>query len=358
MKKKIVILILIMLLISLFSVLFYNISKTNGNLNPPPPLSSGLRVYVSSPLFNMSDLFYSIGINGLQSTTAGSIASDNIQSSDMGYLGQILSTNMGIPLGGVAEAIAKRGWESYIPARDGFNLVLFAGSTATYWNNYISAVGTPEYKKLKSYGLVEADQELIGTYLLMAVYSFDMYNLTERCNCFLFNSGGITMDAGSVVELGIANARGLPVTIHAPEDVTLFAGGIVNPMVAGCSGYNLTTTTWKFYDINLALDDLENKCQQQLASGKEEWTRNNSFPKRVEFWATLGRRVWNLRFKGSNGLVTDESGATMTKESLTDIYFSNFKSPSGAGYLGAIICGIVKQILVEFNIDPIKPPIK
>ena len=99
--------------------------KITAIASPPPDLTKKVRVYVSAPLFQMSDLFYAVGISGLTNTEPGGVTSDNVQMDDIDALADIYSSTMGIPKGGIAQALAENGLESYIPARDGFNMAIY-----------------------------------------------------------------------------------------------------------------------------------------------------------------------------------------------------------------------------------------
>ena len=322
--------------------------------SPPPLITQKVRIYVSSPLFKMSDLFYGVGINGLLSTEPGGVTSDNIDFDEVEDLAQTLSSTMGIPRGGIAQAIARRGIEAYIPARDGFNMAILIGGTVTYLADLLAA-GDAKSDYLKSLGVELSDVAMVGAYLLMAVYAFDMYNLTSRCNCCLFNTSGLAMDDGSVAELGIASARGLPTTIHAPEDYTLFAGGIINPMVAGAASIDLSLNKWKFWNIEEALDDLVSKLKVAQSLPDPQYSHYAGMPYQIDFWNALGEKIWLMRYKSKDSHVTTIDGVVIQKESYTNNYLQATGSSKGQGYIGSIVVGLVKQTQKEFGLPPLVP---
>lgn len=353
--ERTIIIVLSTLLLGILLVALLNSTKVTLEpaSSPPPKIEDRIRVYVSSALFSMPDLFYAIGINGLTSTRPGGVTSDNIRFSKINLLADTLSTTMGIPRGGMAEALAKRGLDSYIPARDGFNMAVLISNTVSYLPQLLK---NPLYKdKLNSLGVVESDAAMAGAYLLMAVYAFDMYNLTSRCNCCIFNTSGLAMDDGSAVELGIASARGLPTVIHAPNDYTLFAGGIINPMVAGAASVDLSLTKWKFYSVKECIDKLESELKKEFRTATPQYSHYAPLPTQVNFWNTLGEKIWLTRYRTKDSHYVDETGVLDQRSSYTDMYLLNSGSPIGQGYIGSIICGIVKQTQKEFGYPPLQP---
>ncbi len=350
--------IIIIMATVIFGILLVALLNTNNvrlkpASSPPPKIEDRIRVYISSALFSMPDLFYAIGINGLTSTLPGGVTSDNIKFSKIDRLAQILSTTMGVPRGGIAQSLAQRGIDSYIPARDGFNMAVLIAGTQQYLPSLLT---NPTYKdKLNSLGVVAEDANMAGAYLLMAVYSFDMYNLTSRCNCCIFNTNGLAMDDGSCVELGIASARGLPTVIHAPNDYTLFAGGIINPMVAGAASTDLSLNKWKFYNIKECIDQLEKELRKANSSSVPQYSHYAPLPEQVNFWNTLGERIWLTRYRSKDSHYVDEFGVLDQISSYTDLYLLNSGSPIGQGFIGSIICGIVKQTQKEFGYPPLQP---
>lgn len=348
--SKAVILTLFFLLVALIILflVFYRTNKGEGfsNFQRPPSLKRKIRVYVSSPLFNMSDLFYSVGINGLTSTSSASIASDNVKFPGIARYADIFASTMGIPRGGMAQYLAERGWEAYIPARDGFNMAVYAGVTTAFLPGILSA-GDADSKALKDAGVTQQDAAFAGAYLLMAVYAFDMFNLVSRCNCFIFNSSGITMDDGSVAELGIASARGLLISIHSPEDVTLFAGGIINPMVAGAASIDLRSEKWKFYTIKDVVNDMKEKIIKFREKGGPEYWRVTRPPDNIMFWNTLGSKIWNYKFKNH---VVDQDGVTDLDQSMNDDFRIKDSNDMGRAFIGGHIIGLIKQTQKDFDL--------
>ena len=344
---------ILLLLIQIHSL---STPKIGAMASPPPSLTRKVRVYVSAPLFQMSDLFYAVGISGLTNTEPGGVTSDNVQMDDIEALADIYSSTMGIPKGGIAQALAENGLESYIPARDGFNMAILIGNTSAQLKNLLAA-GDEKSTYLKSLGLVDEDVKLVGAYLLMAVYSFDMYNITSRCNCMIFNANNIVMDDGSAVELGIGSARGMPIVIHSNQDTSLFAGGIVNPMVAGASGYDLSLDSSKFYSIHDAIDELKKKVHVAQYSSRPQYSKFAGVPETIDFWNSVGEKIWLMRFKTKDSLVLKPNGTINQRASYTNMYLLNSGSNAGQGYIGSVVCGLVKQTMKEFNYADLTVPV-
>ena len=215
-----------------------------------------------------------------------------------GVDGQAAKTMLDLlgPPGGMMEAIAKQRhwltnepWQSYIPARDGFNMAVFMQASMNV--SFVEA-----QKQVPS--LTAEDWAINGTYLLMAVYGYDMYNLMSRCNCCIFNGDGITKDSGSVAELGIATARGFPLIIFQNSLLTPFANLLDNPMVLGATNEYLDVSqyAWTIPDAIKSLDAKLQKVYKRNTFGELNFCTVNPPAYLPAFWSNVGQNVWNWRY--------------------------------------------------------------
>ena len=123
----------------------------------PPTLDEGIVVYVSAPLFNLSETIYSVGIEGISQDIKASLV-DTICGLSPEAMKEIRGLNAlyNLPPFGMAQLCARKGWDAYIPARDGFVLAKFISAA------YATNMPAPERS------------ELLG-YLTKAIYGNDVY---------------------------------------------------------------------------------------------------------------------------------------------------------------------------------------
>ncbi len=277
------------------------ISASWGKLERPPKLSDTVRVYISSGLFNLYELIYTVGIRELFKVgAAAQIVAEHTPTFGKAALGgdkdakvvlEIMDA-LHISRGGMALDCANRNWESYIPARDGFNMNFFMSAAAGITFQDIQ----PHFEKYGIQNVIEDTWALNGVWLLEAVYAFDMYNLISRCNCMIFNANGIAMDDGSCVELGIGTARGLPITIHRNENTSNFAVGLCNPMVSGASGTSLVYPPPTWPTPKIAEDKLQEHIRKWIHTGDQNYCRNTPPSRVTRYWDSVGQKIWDWKY--------------------------------------------------------------
>jgi hypothetical protein len=332
----------------------------------PPSLHEKKVVYCSSGLFNLYEIMYTIGLSQLASKTgAASILADHVpwiypdnkfakepKNSKLAFAINRIKDYMAfptvdIPVGGLATAIAQYkglGWKSYIPARDGFDMALFLGAAMAM--PYSGLRHLIESGQLK--GLTEHDWNIKAVSLLEAVYGFDMYNLLCRCNCFIFNADGIAMDDGSCAEIGIGTSRGMPLVIHHDQNTGNFPNHVINPMIAGAQGYNLSQEDMAT-SIPEAIEKLDVKMKKFLAEEQFEYYHYIPPPKVPSYWANVGYAVWSWKYK--KYIIKDDGTLAAPK----DIYSEEFDNWIGMGnngkaYIVAKICLLVKAVQEKYKI--------
>lgn len=127
----------------------------------------------------------------------------------------------------LAAQMRKAGYQVYLPVDDGFSLILM-------------------YQALAESGRPPVAQEEARYWLMVAVYTLDMYSLLERCNAAVANvnpfQGAVNPDAGTTMEISVAAAYGMPIAFYKTSVPRLLPPGTVygtgwdNPMVVGLSG--------------------------------------------------------------------------------------------------------------------------
>lgn len=126
----------------------------------------------------------------------------------------------------LAAEMRKAGYQVYLPVDDGFSLILM-------------------YQALAESGRPAVAQEEAQYWLMVAVYTLDMYSLLEKCNAAVANvnpfQGPVNPDAGTTMEISVAAAYGIPIAFFktaAPRLLppgTAYGTGWDNPMIVGLS---------------------------------------------------------------------------------------------------------------------------
>ena len=359
------------------------LQKFSWTIPPPPSIKDEICVYVSSGLFNLYEVMYSIGLKSLADTSiAASVFSDHVPTlyqnaqaytkepgkfssnwfSKQAQANLVVNTISQdiyqIPDGGIAEILRKpdskmykksEGWRSYIPARDGFNMAFFISATIN------PKVTLPLLQKSLP-KLTASMWEARATTLLEAVYGFDMYNLISRCNVCIFNANGIAMDDGSCVELGICTTRGYPCVVHRNELTSNFPAGVINPMVAGAAGYSLGYLKRPTIDTSIALMDSILKSITTQSGQQLDYGHFTPPPKLVSYWCNVGEVVWQWKYTSDPNHYKIRSDGTLDPSSYSDEYI-NFMTTIGKSNpdLGkslcvAKICLLIHEVKLKYGV--------
>ncbi len=297
-------------------------------------------VYVSSGLFNLYENIYSLGLEQMKNTAESSILADYIPDLEITGLVKKLKDSFNVPDNGMAGECARKGWYSYIPARDGFNMAFLMSS--------VSKVQLVDIQKVIP-EITSQDWIMAGTYLLSAVYGFDMYNLISRCNAFIFNSDGIAMDDGSCVELGLGTNRGLPIVIYRTQQTSNFPGHVINPMVEGASGTSLNTCYSQ--SIPDAISNLDKLIRERYKAGDLDYCNVVPPPIVPSYWCNVGYAVWSWKYKQ----YIINSDGTLNKDNYSDEYMKflkNDNSDLGKALIVAKIITLVKDVQKKYNVVP------
>jgi hypothetical protein len=300
----------------------------------PPSLKKKVVVYVSAPLFNLSENLYSIGIKGMNKKNNESLVETvgcNLSNEEMSGL-EGLGKALFLPEYGMAGLCAQEGWSSYIPARDGFVLAKFIGA--------VNASTDPEIVK---------QRPIILGYLTKAIYGNDVYALGAVCNVTIFNGNGLQIDDGSACEVGMCGLRGHPMTIFKDQKTDQFGPGASNPMPLGCAS---SIITQRSYSAQSAVKNLKQKIKN-VENHKNKWWGGYDYcstvppPPLVQFWLEVGEAVYSTRYKNKD-IICDKNGIQDTLASSTtffyDRYYGKQKGDTGLVEIAVKIMEKIKDV--------------
>lgn len=279
----------------------------------PPSLDNDIMVYVSAPLFNLSETLYAIGVEGITKDNHVSLVDTlcNLSDAELGVIRGV-SNALGLPPYGIAGEIAKKGWYSYIPARDGFVLAKF-----------IAGVTSPGARTLFK---DDADVKDTVGYLTKAIYSFDMFALGSLCNTCIFNSDGLQIDDGSATEIGMVGMRGMPTVFFRDQATDQFGPSLANPMLLGNAN---SLMFQKPSTVQDAVALLGRKIDNIKRDGSQWWA-GKDYPMDIPppplalFWLEIGNAVFNVRYKNRLIQVDPTTGLQDYKASSTPFFYSNY----------------------------------
>jgi len=298
----------------------------------PPKLSDKVVVYVSAPLFNLSETLYAVGLGGITPAVQVSLVDTlcSLTDTEMKLLTD-LSGLLEIPYYGIAGLIAAQGWYAYIPARDGFVLA-----------KYMAAIGqeTGPGKTLT------AEQSAnLSSYMIKAIYGNDVYGLGVICNTCIFNGNGLQVDDGSATEIGMCGIRGMPSVIFRDQLTDQFGPGASNPMPLGNASSIITQRAYKITDaVNLLKQKVENikQARNNWWSGLD-YTATVPPPPLVQYWMEVGSAVYLTRYK-TKLITTDANGMQDYKANSTDFFYKNYFQDGSSKALVAIALKIQENI--------------
>ena len=283
----------------------------------PPSLADGVQVYLSAPLFSFSTRLCAVGYQGLRYTTQ-EVPTPNLfcNLSTAGTNSIIASSDFqGLDPYGFAGLCARRGWKTYCPVRDGFDVGL---QTA------VAADGS----------LTEEEKTELLSYLNLAIGSNDWCQMVVGCNAFILNMDGIQADDGSMAEAGMLGMRGLPGVIYKSQATNNFGPGGTNPMPLGCVSPDFSTAIMTTQQC--CVDGLAEKIRSVVAGRSQTWESVEFAPcvpppPLQVYFAALGAAVFLTKYKSMASIVTDENGILDTQESFTEFYYDRMiDSPTDA----------------------------
>ena len=97
----------------------------------------------------------------------------------------------------IAAVLEADGFETFLPHRDGVEAYVMNQLNNPFSNSYL-------FKPVKKA-------------VNKAIFALDIYQITERCNYFVFNMNGRVPDEGGVVETAVAFAYGKPLLVERAE---------------------------------------------------------------------------------------------------------------------------------------------
>lgn len=339
-------------------------SYMSSDLTPPILEKNGIvRVYVSASMFNIEDVIYAIGPDGLKPGLAYQAMDfpDMICNLSDGQWSELksLCSIWDVPWYGITGEIEKMGWECYCPIRDGIPMapVLSALNTITYEEIISSDPNSMFYpsnmkkilgKSASKSNMVTYAYSVISNALGLNIGANDLYNMYSTCNACIMNYNGIQADAGALAEIGQLGARGVPCVI-LKDNITGDFAGITNPMPTMATSSssltipNLTTNSLSVYGNNKgALEYLQEKINRFIQSNTEDNNDPMSFgnynnfmplPPLQLFWTTLGSKAYLLKHR-SKSIPTTSNGKTIFKKDYTDFWYKTMVTDANPqGYL-------------------------
>lgn len=117
----------------------------------------------------------------------------------------------------IAEALENAGFATFLPQRDGVEMLAMRSMKAPAAGTMLAAPGSKMMRK--------------------AVFGLDLLELLDRSNAVVVNLNGRVPDEGAVVEASLAFAAGIPVIAYK-RDVRAPFRGMENPMLSGVTGWS------------------------------------------------------------------------------------------------------------------------
>jgi hypothetical protein len=272
----------------------------------PPLLAERRVVYCSGPLFNLSEIIYALGWQGLL-PPGGSL--ETINGLDAAQLAAVAAVAkvQGLPPYGLCGELARRGFEAYCPARDGFTLAVILAS-------------------ISSSTLPDAEKQRLSGYMSKAIYAIDAFCLGGLCNCGLLNANGLQIDDGSATEVGMMGMRGMPLVIYRDQATAQLGPKVLNPMPIGNASAALAPTG---YDtVQAAVEALSRKVDGVLHAeptwvGAATYARDVPPPPLYIYWQTVGEAVFSVKFRRKR-LTVDAQGRLDAAASYTPFFYANY----------------------------------
>jgi nucleoside 2-deoxyribosyltransferase len=163
-------------------------------------------------------------------------------------------------MAGIAAALEEKGFETFLPQRDGLEL--------TRCVEGLTAGGLP----------VDEANALIA----QAIFALDIYQVLEGCVLLVANLNGRVPDEGTVAEAAMAWARGKPVFAFKSDTRTAF-GGNDNPLVTGLFGFKVAKSIPGMVAL-VEAHDYESPSSNSAYLREEEISGN----------LELGRAIWDV----------------------------------------------------------------
>ena len=167
----------------------------------------------------------------------------------------------------IAAVLEESGYRTFLPPRDGLESLVM-NSVDSHFANSI---------------FVRPLKALISR----AVFSYDMYQIVERCDSFVFNMNGPVPDEGGVVETAAAFASGKPIVLYR-NDLRGPLLGRGNPLLMGAS-YTFSAVG----DIREIPDVLKRLEEKTKARDRDSGTTVN-LPAPVQRTMRIGRMAGKL----------------------------------------------------------------
>ena len=167
----------------------------------------------------------------------------------------------------IADTLENEGFSTFLPQRDGLEKYVLGSINSSYMSN-------PLIKKM-------------SIPINKAIFALDIYQIIEKCDCFVFNMNGRVPDEGGVVETAVAFTSGKPLIIYKNDYRSLFNGND-NSMLTGLS--------YTFSTVNQIKDIPDALCQsiQYIESLDPSPYHGEHMPAYVKKIVNQGRQIWQI----------------------------------------------------------------
>lgn len=172
--------------------------------------------------------------------------------------GPLFNSSERLEMTAIADALVQRGYDVYLPHRDGleFRLIL-EELTKKGWETPTAA-----------------------HFLHAAIFALDVYQLAIDCDAMVWNLNGRVPDEGAVSEAAMAWTLGKPIVAYR-DDVRSLIAGRVNPLLVGMVDFE---TVGKISEIPYKLgEELERRANVDFAP---------NIPPMMQHVVELGRQLW------------------------------------------------------------------
>lgn len=166
----------------------------------------------------------------------------------------------------IARALEEAGFETFLPHRDG----------------------------LEAFIMKPVNRTLTGLFMLTpaarwvnrAAFALDIYQVVERCGCFVVNMNGRVPDEGAVVETAAALGTGKPVVMYASDP----EGWTRDPVLIGAS------STFTVVDAVGRIPEAVERAAAGAPGRGAAPPSTDELPPRVKAAVRLGGAVWRSRW--------------------------------------------------------------
>jgi len=166
----------------------------------------------------------------------------------------------------IAAALQGRGFDVFLPQRDGLEL-----------SKCIDALADSG-----------VDRQSACDCLSKAIFALDVYQVVEECDAIVVNLNGRVPDEGAVAEAALAWYAGKTMVAYKADVRTAF-NGYDNPLVMGLFGFRACSSISQIAD---ELQEIAQKGFQELLTVERK--------AEIESLLSFGKRIWHVLCESDN----------------------------------------------------------